>query len=582
MGCLYMRDQYNYRKNYREPDKEQIQSHMDFDAVFRESQRRMNASIEGYQISDKSSSKRLVIIGSVAASLTLLAFVLSGMFSKNYFEKQAAYFAERSYVNPPHMEAAKPSFASYKIPAYDGGVIEHKTGSRITIPKEAFEYSNGETVTGNVDILYREFHDFIDIFLSGVPMTYDSIGQTYNLESAGMIEIFAEQGGQRINMRPGKSLEVELISIVNIADIAIPPSFNIYRLNEEARKWEYTDIDNIEYLEVQPEQVSAGHIAFDIQKSYLERMAELDFLQKDLLDKINKSLPLPKEPVRPTQQINDAITLNFDLENQLREVAPALYGTYKDALWQLHPSEKITIDDLNHQWDNMELVQLNDLDFKLTLIKPEQSLTILVNPLLIGEEFQAAMNRYSTALDNYSQSMENWEQGVADKKEEIYENIQHQKAMAQKQYKEDLLAIQTDENEEEIAPLIKRTKVVNKFAANELGIWNCDRPILPEINTFTAKFKLPNGKVLNNLTGYIACKGHNSVQKFLVDRKTPMNLDFSKDYLIWLILPNDKIALLKPKDIKAVNPDNKKHLFTLSMIEDTELEEKQLRKVLDF
>ena len=61
-----------------------------------------------------------------------------------------------------------------------------------------------------------------------------------------------------------------------------------------------------------------------------------------------------------------------------------------------------------------------------------------------------------------------------------------------------------------------------------------------------------------------------------------MNLDLSKDYLIWLILPNDKIALLKPKDIKAVNPDNKKHLFTLSMIEDTELEEDQLRKVLDF
>ena len=577
-----MRDQYNYRKNYKEPDKEQIQSHMDFDAVFRESQRRLNTSKEGYQISRKNNSKRLVFIGSVAASLTLLAFVLSGIFSDNYFEKQAAYFAEQSYVNPPVAEAAKASFASYKIPAYDGGIIEHNTGSRIIIPKEAFEYSNGEIVTGNVDILYREFHDFIDIFLSGVPMTYDSLGQTYNLESAGMIEIFAEQGGQRINMRPGKSLEVELISIVNIKDLAIPPSFNIYKLNEEARKWEYTNIDNIEYLEVQPEQVSAGHIAFDIQKSYFERMAELDLLQKDLLDKVNKSLPLPKEPVRPTQQMDDAITVNFEIENQLKEVAPALYGTYKDAVWQLHPSEKISMDDLNHQWDDMELVQLNDLDFKLTLIRPEQSLTILINPLLVGAEFQAAMNRYSADLDNYSQSMENWEQGVADKKEEIYENIQQQKIMAQKQYKEDLLAIQTAENEEEIAPLIRRTKVVNKFAANELGIWNCDRPILPEINSFTAKFKLPNGKVLNNLTGYIACKGHNSIQKFLVDRKTPMNLDLSKDYLIWLILPNDKIALLKPKDIKAVNPDNKKHLFTLSMIEDSELEEEQLRKVLDF
>lgn len=576
-----MRDQYQFNKNYKDPDKKHIEGFMDFDAVLRESKRRTEEASEGIQLANRRKSKNpVLLISAIAASLILVAVVLSGLFSDTYFERQAEYFAEQSYVNPPDLNAAKPSFASYKIPAYDGGIIEHTTGSRITIPKEAFEYNNGEIVTGNVDIIYREFHDFIDFFLSGVPMTYDSLGQTYNLESAGMIEIFAEQGGQRINMRPGKSIDVELVSVVEVADLSIPPSFNIYKLNEEERKWVYTDIDNIEYMEVQPKEVPIGHIAYEIQKSYFDRVYELDQLQKELLEKVNKSMPLPKEPVRPTQQREDALVFNFDLKNQLREAAPALFGIYKDALWQLHPSEKVQRAELDHKWEDLELVQLNELDFKLTLLAEDKSQTILINPLLVGPAFQEAMNNYSVALDNYSSSMESWEERVADRKDEIFENINQQKALAQNVYKEELLAIQTSANKSEIEPLVQRTKVVNKFKANELGIWNCDRPVLPEVSAFTAKFKLPNGKVLNNVTGYMACKGQNTVHKFLVDRKTPLQMDLTKDYLIWLVLPQNRIAVLKPKDIKNINPTARKHQFTLSMIEETDLNEAKLRSIL--
>jgi hypothetical protein len=578
---IYMRDQYKFNKNYKDPGEEQIRSHMDFDFILKESQRQ--AMQEGAPISTSARKRSTIFYASaIAASALLLILISTSVFSSSYEEKQTEYFAQKHYVNPPNIEAAKPIFASYKVPAYDGGVIEHESGSKITIPKEAFEYNNGKVVTGQVDILYREFHDFIDFFLSGVPMTYDSLGQTYNLESAGMVEIFAEQGGQRINIRPGKSLEVELVSVVEVPNLNVPPSFNIYKLNETERKWEYTNIDNIEYLEVKPEQVSIGHIAYEFQKEYFDRLIELEILHKDLLKKVNNSIPVPKEPVRPTQQREDALVFNFDLKSQLKEAAPVLYGAYKDALWQLHSSEKIQRSELDHQWETLELVQLNELDFKLTLIASDKTQTILINPLLVGSAFQKAMDSYGNALDNYSTSMNDWEQKIANKKKEIQENMQAQKSIAQKNYKENLLSLQTENNKEDILPLIQRTKVVNKFKADELGIWNCDRPVLPELSKFTAKFKLPSGKVLHNLTGYMACKGQNTVQKFLVDRKTPMHLDLSKEYLIWLVLPDNKIALLKPKDLKSIDPKESKQQFTLSMIEDVDIEEKKLRSTLNF
>jgi hypothetical protein len=575
-----MRNQYKFNKNYKAPDEETIRSFMDFDAVLKESQ---SQSIEQLG-SVKQPGKRNIFFytSAVAASALLIIFVYMTFFSDSYEEKQAAYFAEQSYINPPELDQAKPSFASYKVSAYDGGIIEHETGSRVTIPKEAFEYKNGEIVSGNVDILYREFHDYIDFFLSGVPMTYDSLGQVYNLESAGMIEIFAEQGGQRLNIRPGKSLEVELISIVQLQDLDFPPSFNIYKLDESERKWLYKDIDNIEFLEVQPEPVNAGHVAYDIQKQYFNRIDELDLLYKDLINKVKQTVYLPSEPVRPTQQNKDALVVNFNLKNQLRTAAPALYGTYKDALWQLHPSEMISKEVLAQKWDELKLVQLNELDFRLTLINQEQTQTVLINPLLIGPAFEKAMDDYGRALDNYGASMEIWEKEIAEKKKAIEENIKDQKFLAQQEYKNALNALRTDTNKKEIDPLIQRTKVVNKFAADELGVWNCDRPVLPEMKSFTAKFKLPDGKVLNNITGYIACKGQNTVGKFLIDRKTPMHIDLKKDYLIWMVLPDNKLAVLKPKQFKEINPKAKRQQFTVSLANETDFDESKLRALLNY
>ena len=53
----------------------------------------------------------------------------------------------------------------------------------------------------------------------------------------------------------------------------------------------------------------------EFQKEYFDRLIELEVLHKDLLRKVNNSIPVPKEPVRPTQQREDALVFNFDLKS---------------------------------------------------------------------------------------------------------------------------------------------------------------------------------------------------------------------------------------------------------------------------
>ena len=575
-----MRDQYDINKNYKAPSDDAINSKMDFDAVLRAAQEQR---AEGDRVKTISSKRQVwKRVSAIAAAVALLIALGLGFLKEDYHTKQEKYFTSKPFVNPPAVEAAKPVFASYRVPAYEGGIIEHETGSKITIPKEAFEYNNGDIVTGEVDILYREMHDFIDFFLSGIPMTYDSLGTTYNLESAGMVEIFAEQGGQRVNMRPGKSLEVELVSVVEVPNLSIPPSFNIYKLNEGERRWEYRNIDNIQFMESAPEKLPIGHQAYEVQKEYFDRILELEMLQQDLLSKVSESLPIPKEPVRPTQKRNEALTLNIDLGQQLKEAAPNLYDKYKDAFWQAHPSEKVSMSELDKNWEETKLVQFNELDFELTFIKGEERKTILVNPLLTGRKFERAMQKYRRDKDQYAQKMETWEDNLAIRQKEIKAKTAEQKKAAQMQYVTNLENLKKQGKDVDVQSLASRTKVINKFKADELGIWNCDRPVLPDLKAFNARFKLPNGKVLNKVTAYMAAKGSNSIEKFLLARKTPLHVDLTKEYLIWVVLPDNKIALLQPKDLKDLDLSKNKQSFTMTMVEDTAIPENQLRKVLSF
>jgi hypothetical protein len=154
--------------------------------------------------------------------------------------------ADLPLINPP-INLADAVGTQWNMEAGPGGSLTYGL-SVINIPENAFVHPDGTPVVGKVDITYTEYHDKLDLFLSGIPMTYDSAGYTYHFETAGMFDIRGFQNGEPVLIADNKSIEVRL-------DGADGQDFNNYYLDEEQKRWQYispsepTIVDTIRYLD---------------------------------------------------------------------------------------------------------------------------------------------------------------------------------------------------------------------------------------------------------------------------------------------------------------------------------------------
>ncbi|MBI3134058.1 MAG: hypothetical protein HYZ14_05215 [Bacteroidetes bacterium] len=135
---------------------------------------------------------------------------------------------------PPFKDIDIP-FSTFEYNNKKGILFDMETGSHIEIPAEAFQDQNGNPVTENISISYREFHSLSDIMLSGIKMKYNE-GDTNggDFESAGMFEIRAFQNGGELDLREGKKIKVNLASFKK-------GDFNHYRMNEATSNWEFIE-----------------------------------------------------------------------------------------------------------------------------------------------------------------------------------------------------------------------------------------------------------------------------------------------------------------------------------------------------
>jgi hypothetical protein len=126
----------------------------------------------------------------------------------------------------------KLKYTIYTINNAKGGEIKHTTYSKIKIPKKTFVDKSGNDIIGDVTIEYKEFHDVGDVVLSGIPMAYDSVGNKFNFETAGMFDIKGSQKGEPVFIKAGKKVEVELASHNE------ENRFNQYYLDTVSKNWQ--------------------------------------------------------------------------------------------------------------------------------------------------------------------------------------------------------------------------------------------------------------------------------------------------------------------------------------------------------
>lgn len=108
--------------------------------------------------------------------------------------------------------------------------LKLKTGTEIRIPENAFVTKDGKAVTGKVDFAVEEFKNATDIFLSGIPMTYDSAGVSYTFSSAGMMELRAYSQGEELELAPNTQLDIKMTSDQE-------GKYNLYSLDDSTGAW---------------------------------------------------------------------------------------------------------------------------------------------------------------------------------------------------------------------------------------------------------------------------------------------------------------------------------------------------------
>lgn len=529
-----MGNNYNIKRNVPEPDTADINKFKDFDALLA-SYQNTESTQEGGQIrafispregQSNSRMRRWILMGSslaTAAAVALLLIVRSLDDLPTPAQSLAvadAYFAQKPFVNPP-VTKFKPQGKKISVDVALGANVDLEEGTRLVIPRTAFQNDRGQLIqAGEVDVFYRELHDAVDFFLAGVPMTYDSAGMRHYLQSAGMIEIIATQNGQPVGMAPGKKIRIELQSNVAPQVDGSWPTFKVYHLDTLERNWVFYGSSSMVFEE-----------ATELASS---STAEQEFEAKKSALLVADQAPLP--PAKPVKPDGKAISFNMDLRSGEIPVEPgseeAIASLQKGSIWQVLPNcPSFDPALLNLEWKSARLKRLSETEYELTLIDESQQLRLLVQPVIIGKEFENAVKRYEEALARHQLELSEWEK----------RNSQNLKALEER-YK-----IETDNQAGKSASSNSR-KVRHIFDINAFGIWNCDRPAPLASSSFRIRtIEDQNGNKYPNQTAYLTDKSGASVYQLHTGRGSTVYFDSKKEYLLWLMTPEGKLAMVETK-----------------------------------
>jgi len=115
---------------------------------------------------------------------------------------------KQTQIIKPPLKNKDVAYSKFKIIAEKGGELHLKTGSHVVIPKNSIIDKDGNPVNGEIDLVFREFHNTQEIFLSGIPMQF-SKSNNY-LESMGMAELKGTKDNKEVYLKPNSGAFIDL------------------------------------------------------------------------------------------------------------------------------------------------------------------------------------------------------------------------------------------------------------------------------------------------------------------------------------------------------------------------------------
>ncbi len=422
--------------------------------------------------------------------------------------------ADRDKIEPPfggiQINGTSNSFSST-----EGTVQNQETGTRITIPSDAFVLEDGSNYEGEVELKFDEYHSPSEIICSGIPMYYEGEGEKGTFTSAGMFSIdFNTPQGQKLKLKEGKNVGVDLAS--NVDD----PNYNFYRLDETNETEQSAALLQIQAVSLIGSNPLAGRWRM-LSKAPIpmpnENLAKADAA-------IEK---LPSAPVQPQEMLDDAY--KFEIDASLKKY-PELEG-FKGIIWQYsgdaNPENDPAQNDwINaHPWDDIKIERRKGT-FLIHLFSKTKEFITSVKPVFSKSDLTKAGANYDKLMKGY------------------------------------------DETRKKKIKLVRRKSLLKQFSravsVSAPGTYNCD--VLPRIQAsnmqLVSNFDLTNagGKkpklfyVITKLTGnarYVNLKyNYSTADEFTVNGMS--------SNVIVAIFPNGKIATCDDATLKAAMESEKK------------------------
>ena len=282
---------------------------------------------------------------------------------------------------PEDTECIKNRFASVNIPyeIFDVNPVKDtvlitKNGSIIELVANSFELVQKDE---NIIFKVRTFEDKTSAFLAGIPMDYEDGA----FESAGMIEMRAEQKGKKINLKPNQELNVSLSLFKS------PEGFNFYALDDKSGKWNpfQCSFDNpIKNDQIKEEQKRIE----DLKNELIEIKSEIKILDAEL----GNILDPKKEFYYLPENENRIFSINFD-PRQFPELV-----SLGDVLFEALPDQINFENIFLKKWGNVKISDLDEnykVEFTDKIMKEE----LIVRPIVTGEMLKEKMKEYNLAFE---------------------------------------------------------------------------------------------------------------------------------------------------------------------------------------
>lgn len=491
--------------------------------------------------------KNPLLIGSIVVITVVASIFIAGKYKANKVEENQQ--KNTAFINPP-LKGVDVAFETYLVNTTNDTGLTTKSGSKIKIPKNVFVDKDGKDISGKVEIRYREFHDGVDFFLSGIPMTYDSGGTKYTFESAGMIEMQGFQNGQPIYIKSDKNIKVEMVSQQT------EDKYNVYYLDTLKRNWQYKGRDEVAYT-----KTALPHIDKD-DKPIKKLGTELVEIRKEI-KKIESNKPL--EPIKA-----DEIKYQFSIDVDAKEF-PEL-NIYKESLFEIAAENK------NFQpkyadilWTDASLEKIEGgIKYNLTLTQGKDSHTFIVYPVFKGKNYDVALKEYDKKYKVYTTALQERKAEEKRKQEEYDQLVKRWKSddiseeIKWKEQRDYAMKNTILENETVSETQNSITRVLN---ISGFGIWNCDRPAptTPIGVALNAKYTDQQKNKLNINVVSLVEKGRNAIFNYNTSQSFCFNP--SVENFALAVTKDNNIAVLSSDEFKKVNQKTGEYTFEMKVID---------------